>query len=104
MRLTMAKKYQRPIPDYSSALPPKSPPLDVSEAHVLAILKKRPGRLFTAPEILTVLKENIDIWDNTAAVIWAATKLSDRGKCESADVEEGDHRIPGWRVTEPKKI
>ena len=99
----MAKKYQRPIPDYSTALPPKVPPLNVTEAHVLAILKKRPGRLFTAPEILTVLKENIDIWDNTAAVIWAATKLSDRGKCESADVEEGGHRISGWCVTEQKE-
>lgn len=97
----MTKKYERPIPDYSTALPPKVPALDVSEGQVLAILKKRPGRLFTASEILVVLKENIHIWDNAAAVIWAASKLEEHGKAQTGGVEVDGKTVTGWMVPKP---
>ena len=97
----MSKKYERPIPDYSTALPPKSPPLNVTEGQVLGILKKRPGRLFTTSEILVALKEDINIFDNAAAVIWAATKLLERSKIETAGVDVGGHTQTGWMVPKP---
>lgn len=100
----MTKKYERPIPDFSTALPPKDGVgLNVEPGQMLAILKKRPGRLFTAPEILMVLKENIHIWDNNAAVIWAGTNLLEHGKVETGDVDENGRRFTAWMVPKPKE-
>ena len=100
----MPTKYKRPVPDFSAAKGPKNRiGLSITSDQLLAILKKKPGRLYTAGEILMALGEDISIWDNHAAVITAATKLLEHGKLEAGELELNHRQFSGWMAPKPKE-
>ncbi len=76
--------------------------LDIKPAQVIEVLKRRPGRFYTAAEIAKVLKINFDVPDNKAAIVWAACRAQEIGKCEAGRVGEGAERRGAWKVL-PKK-
>lgn len=91
-------------PDFSKALPPKNAMgLEVSTAQILTILKRKPGRLYTTSEILVLLKEDINVWDNHAAVIGAANMLIERHKVEAGSIQLDAKWHPAWMVPKPKE-
>ena len=78
-------------------------PLSIEPGQVLKILQRKRGRLYLVPEILIVLKEDPDIGDNRAAVIDAACRLVDGGKCESKMTMVDGFPRPSFMVPAPKE-
>lgn len=81
--------------------PAVSSGLEISDADLLAVLKRKPGTPYTVTMILTVLKQDTGLWDNRAAVIERAARLQERGKCERDWVGTGPSAQAAWKVAPP---
>lgn len=88
-------------PRLTSTLPPKHPPLGVSESRCLAFLKRRQGQWTITDHVLKAMKESPAIWDNHASVIWAMTRLEDREKIVGGYVTIGGEYRAAWYVPLP---
>lgn len=86
--------------DFSRAMPPRVPPLSPDEDALLKIMQRKRGRLYTVTEMLTVMGENIHIWDNHAACIRVLCQMVEHKRCVAGWIEESGK--DGWMVPKPK--
>lgn len=99
----MSKPYQHPVPDFSTALPPKNGVgLSIPSALIVDLFKRYLGRPFTATMVLQALKEDFNIWDNHVAAVTALVTLAARGKIwPAAYVVAGGRQFAAWMIPAP---
>lgn len=91
--------------------PPKKPAaiqpsgfqyLEVSERQCLTIMNRRPGELHTVRDFLKALKQDVEDFQNRAAVIATITIMEERGKCERGWLGSGPTAKAAWKVKPPE--